>query len=176
MTQAKTAQYVFSGDEIATILHSLRVIQETANGEMRCRAADCDHFEHWTELTDKQIDALCERINLPDTAKPPTVENSGVIQTDTLPPDPEGENDRRAAEAEKILFQFEETNGEAPYTGISTEQLTGLHEQNLTDLLANLAHWCDRNGCDLSKALCRAKAHYDEETGSEGEQFAEVSR
>lgn len=43
----------------------------------------------------------------------------------------------------------------------------------LTDLLANLAHWADREGYSLARALAAAKLHYDAESG--GAQFAPVT-
>jgi hypothetical protein len=93
-----------------------------------------------------------------------------------LPPDPEGENERRAQEGGAILVHYEETSGEAPYGGISAEQLTDLHEQNLADMLCDLGHWCDRNGVDMQDAIRRAKMHYDAETGGEGMQFTAVAQ
>lgn len=88
-----------------------------------------------------------------------------------LPPDPEGENDRRASEAEEVLNQFESAFGEAPYGGISPDQLRDLREQNLSDLLCNFGHFCDRNGLDLQEVIRRAANHYNEETGNQGAQF-----
>ena len=88
-----------------------------------------------------------------------------------LPPDPEGMNDRRASEAEEVLNQFESAFGEAPYGGISQEQLADLREQNLADLLCDFGHFCDRNGVDMQAVIRRAKMHYDEETANEGVQF-----
>lgn len=92
-----------------------------------------------------------------------------------MPPDPEGENERSAAEAQAILFHYEETDGEAPYGGISAESLTSLHEQNLVDMIANFGHWCDRNGLDMQDILRVAKNHYDEETGNQGVQFTQCN-
>ena len=90
-----------------------------------------------------------------------------------LPPDPEETNEQSATEAERVLFAFEETDGEAPYGGINSEQLTALHEQNLADLLCNFGHWCDRNGVNMQEVIRRAKGHYDAETGNQGVQFTE---
>lgn len=56
--------------EIATILHGLRMIQETANGNQDCLAGCCDHFDEADELSDAEIDALCEQINLDSVTIP----------------------------------------------------------------------------------------------------------
>ena len=54
---------VFNDRELATILHGLRIIQ--AEGRIEgCSAADCDHFDEAEPLTNDEIDALCERLNL----------------------------------------------------------------------------------------------------------------
>ena len=51
-------------------------------------------------------------------------------------------------------------------------------EDALCDLLADLAHWSDRNGMDFAYELRRAKNHYEAEIlrGAKvtGTQFAEV--
>jgi hypothetical protein len=88
-----------------------------------------------------------------------------------LPPDPEGTNDKSAEQAQDTLYHFEEKHGEAPYGGISAEQLTDLHRQNIVDLLANLGHYCDRNGLDMQEIIASAVRHYDAETGNQGTQF-----
>lgn len=57
----------FTDSEVATILHGLRMIQE--EGRLQgCNAGDCDHFDETEQLTNAQIDDLCERINLGDLA------------------------------------------------------------------------------------------------------------
>ncbi len=58
---------LLNGNELATILHGLRMIQENANGPADCMAACCDHFDGWDELNDTEIDELCERLNPLDT-------------------------------------------------------------------------------------------------------------
>jgi hypothetical protein len=40
------------------------------------------------------------------------------------------------------------------------------------ELLADLAHWCDRNDVNLPKAIQRATLHYQNEVGSLGRQLA----
>jgi hypothetical protein len=68
-----------------------------------------------------------------------------------LPPDPEGMNGGRAAWAGKALKAFRKATG--------TDE-----DAALPDLLADLMHWCDRNGQDWDAALGRAYDHYREET------------
>ena len=88
---AESIRPQFTGDELATILHSLRIIQEVRqlgatgdiyncthweqrltrfSGDKKRAFSDdepfsCDHFgDDWTPLSDAQIDALCaKRIN-----------------------------------------------------------------------------------------------------------------
>lgn len=68
-----------------------------------------------------------------------------------LPPDPENMNDARAAWAAAALRCFSQETG--------TDD-----EDALTDLLADLMHWSDRNGGDFENALHFARLHYDAET------------
>jgi hypothetical protein len=56
--------------ELATILHGLRVIQESKNTPGECVAGGCDHFADVIEITDLQIDNLCERLNFDSTREP----------------------------------------------------------------------------------------------------------
>jgi len=42
----------------------------------------------------------------------------------------------------------------------------------VSDLLADLAHWCDRHNVDLPSALVHAAQHYHAETGGTGRQFS----
>ncbi len=69
----------------------------------------------------------------------------------TLPPDPEGQNDDRAAWAQTALEAFQKTTRTDAGDAVS-------------DLLGDLMHWCDRNGSDFEAELARARSHYAEET------------
>ncbi len=72
-------------------------------------------------------------------------------QAKALPPDPEERNESRARSAGAALEVF--------------HQQTGADlEDAVSDLLANLMHWCDRAGQDFQDELCRAELHYSEET------------
>lgn len=85
-----------------------------------------------------------------------------------LPPDPEGKNEERADWAGAAISTF------------MSETRTDEGDA-LSDLLADLGHWADRNGarlssidggpCSLLSELRRAAFHYDEETGGKGQQF-----
>jgi hypothetical protein len=67
-----------------------------------------------------------------------------------LPPDPEGMNDKRAAWGERAIVAFE--------TATRTDR-----DDALSDLLADLMHWCDRNGFNFDDELFRARNHYESE-------------
>jgi hypothetical protein len=69
----------------------------------------------------------------------------------TVPPDPEELNDNRAEWAEAALLEFKSQ------TGTDTEDA-------VSDLLADLMHWCDRNAQDFDHELSRARNHYECET------------
>ena len=72
-----------------------------------------------------------------------------------LPPDPEGMNDDRAEWAAAALRHFR------CITSTDDGDVIG-------DLLADLMHWCDRNGVEFDTALSRARRHYEAETGEGG--------
>lgn len=73
-----------------------------------------------------------------------------TAERSTLPPDPEGMNDRRSEWAGHALATFVEATGcDWP--------------DSLGDLLANLMHWCDRNDFVFDAALYRARMHYEAE-------------
>ena len=74
---------------------------------------------------------------------------------ESLPPDPEGQNDDRAEWAEAAIVTFEEQTG--------TDR-----GDAVCDLLADLMHWGDRNGQDFTAELERAQMHYAAETDANG--------
>ncbi|MCX6917631.1 MAG: hypothetical protein NT167_32120 [Verrucomicrobia bacterium] len=88
-----------------------------------------------------------------NTMKKPTRQNKLPSLTKALPPDPEKRNESRARSADTVLEMFQWQ------TGADIEDA-------LSDLLANLMHWCDRFGQDFQKELHRAQNHYREETAS----------
>ena len=70
-----------------------------------------------------------------------------------LPPDPEQMNNGRAHWAEAALVEFQHR------TGADVEDA-------VSDLLADLMHWCDRHDQDFDHELSRARYHYEAETES----------
>jgi len=84
----------------------------------------------------------------------------GTVPPSTLPPDPEGMNDKRAEWASRAITAFQDATG--------TED-----EDALGDLLTDLMHWADRNQYDFEAALFRGRDHYEAETiGDIGEEDA----
>ena len=72
-------------------------------------------------------------------------------QRNTLPPDPYNLNGDRACWAAAALGGFR------LHTGTDVENA-------VSDLLADLMHWCCRSGQDFEAELQRARDHYDCET------------
>ena len=72
------------------------------------------------------------------------------------------ENDKWAETAKDCLDLFMKQTGCDP-------------ENALADLLANLAHWCDRNDTEFEVELRRAAMHYGEETDGRGAQLDDIS-
>lgn len=77
-----------------------------------------------------------------------------------LPPDPDSRNEARSEFGAAAL----QAGCEEPET-----------EYGLTDVLANLAHYCDRNDLNLAEEISRAEIAYDAETSGEGRQFEGVA-
>lgn len=76
-------------------------------------------------------------------------------------------NDERASWAEVGLVAYGQCTG-------TVEEMVGDDEDPfliIGDLLADLAHWCDRHRVDLQEAIRYAAGHYQKETGSEGKQL-----
>jgi hypothetical protein len=82
--------------------------------------------------------------------------------------DDDTSNDERASWAEAALLAFAQRTGMA-------EEMVGDKEETffiVSDLLADLSHWCDRHGVDLAAALVHASQHYRAETKGYGRQFS----
>lgn len=77
-------------------------------------------------------------------------------------PDPDKQNEERADRAQTILNQFMKLGGSEP-------------EYALSDLLTDLAHWCDRNDTEFERELRRAASHYGDETYGRGAQLDDIS-
>lgn len=67
-------------------------------------------------------------------------------------------NDQRAEWAEAAIETFQATTG--------TDR-----EDAVADLIADLRHWCDRNGLDWKTELDRGRAMYRDETAAEANQY-----
>jgi hypothetical protein len=76
-------------------------------------------------------------------------------------------NSERASWAETALLAF------AHRTRMAKEMIGDREDPFLivSDLLADLAHWCDRHQVDLPSALVHAAQHYHAETSGAGRQF-----
>jgi hypothetical protein len=79
-----------------------------------------------------------------------------------LPPDPDRRNAHRALGAAAALAEL--------------RRLTGADEEDaVSDLLADLMHWCDRFGQKFPQELRRARYHYEEETKASPETTAPLA-
>lgn len=76
-------------------------------------------------------------------------------------------NDERASWAEVGLLAYGQR------TGTVGEKVGDDEDPFLIvgDLLADLAHWCDRHRVDFQEAIRYAARHYQKETGAEGKQL-----
>jgi hypothetical protein len=81
-------------------------------------------------------------------------------------------NAARSAAAGKSLIMFSTNFGER-LVGDSRVD-AGLIEQNLTDLIANFGHLCDRQGLKLAEIVARAAGQYNDETDAKGKQFVRI--
>lgn len=72
-----------------------------------------------------------------------------------LPPDPEGMNDDRAGWADTAIAAFRKATGTDEADAVS-------------DLIADLRHWCDRKELPWEAELARGLEHYRIETSPEG--------
>jgi hypothetical protein len=90
------------------------------------------------------------------TKEKPNQGKSAGLKSGRLPPDPEAMNDSRAGWAAAAIGVFRDETG-ADF------------EDAVCDLLADLMHWCDRNGQSFAAELSRARSHYEAETAPPGE-------
>jgi hypothetical protein len=79
-------------------------------------------------------------------------------------------NNKRADWARDILEHFEQY-GECPHPDLTTEEQREIAKQNLSDLISDMGHYCDRNGLRMHEVIRIAADHYAEETRCEGLQF-----
>lgn len=88
----------------------------------------------------------------------------------SVPPDPEEMNNRRAESALRAICGFGKDIGEN-LDDVDGDRHLFFIKQNAEDMLANLAHLCDRLGLRFSTLIAEGKYHYDEETDFKGTQF-----
>jgi len=81
-----------------------------------------------------------------------------------IPQDPDQKNSDRAEWAREALDTFRRI------THMGGED----YPEVLTDLLADLGHFADRENLKFRDCLRRAQGHYDEETGTDGKQFKRI--
>lgn len=74
----------------------------------------------------------------------------------------------RAKDAMEALESFARKGGEFYLEDSATEMDADLTEQNMGDLLCNLAHLCDIKGIAFADVLRSAKGHYEAEVAGEG--------
>jgi hypothetical protein len=91
--------------------------------------------------------------------------------TDEIPNDVTADegttNDERAAWAGVALVAFSQRTGMVRKNVSDDEDCFLI----VADLLADLAHWCDRKGVLMQTALEYAAGHYQTETGGAGKQL-----
>jgi hypothetical protein len=81
------------------------------------------------------------------------MEESRRLRASTPPPDPDDMNEKRSEWAWKAIHEFQRLTGAEKVDAVS-------------DLLADLMHWCDRSGQSFEAELRRGRCHYRAETES----------
>lgn len=94
-------------------------------------------------------------------------ERTRLIPTDAAANEGATNNDR-ALWAEAALLVFAQRTGLVQETVGDKEDAFFI----ISDLLADLAHWCDRHEADLPAVLIHAAEHYRAETHGTGKQFS----
>ena len=94
----------------------------------------------------------------------------------TLPPDPESTNNKRAQWAADALACFANDTAEPPQPKMTTAERRSIMEQNISDLVGDFGHYCDRAGIDLQECLTIGARRYNEETSNQGEQFTDFAQ
>jgi hypothetical protein len=110
---------------------------------------------------------ICE---FPKLKKGPGLATNGHHGLNHLPPDPEEMNDARAEWAKSTITFFEQY-GESPHKDATKMGINVLARQNLSDLIADFGHYCDREGYHLNSLIRIAAECYLEETEGKGVQF-----
>ena len=90
--------------------------------------------------------------------------------TKKLPPDPYLINENRAQFAVKVLGFFDRYGESSEYPATRKEVRINL-EATLADLVADLAHYCDRHGLSMKNIVRGATRRYSLTTDGQGTQF-----
>lgn len=91
------------------------------------------------------------------------------MKLSNLPRDPDEMNDKRASAARRALLFFARDFGETDDEG----EISTFAQQNISDLIADLAHLCDRQGIEILRCFSNARSNYSEETENSGGQFVD---
>jgi hypothetical protein len=108
-----------------------------------------EHERHATQKTLAEQERNGKEVPAGPAALAP--QQIGTDMPGKLPPDPDGMNEKRTVWAEQAIATFRDATG--------TDR-----EDAVTDLLADLMHWCDRNDTEFDRALRLGRMHYETET------------
>lgn len=133
------------------------------NAERRTALKQGINTIHWI-CRDSEIQESSDRQNW-EALSP--IERRGVAKR---LPDPDEMNEKRAMWAQEVMTFFEQF-GETRHQDSTAAKLRVTAGQNLSDLLADLAHYCDRAGLSFKDAFLAASSNYEEETEGEGGQL-----
>jgi hypothetical protein len=158
-----TQASVFSNEYAAEQAYFEAIFTEEGPTQREARKAlDSGDYDELHDIAQKYLEGSLDTYNIDSQVvevQPEAEPNRAALNA--LPSDPEDMNDERAYWAGETLAYFTRTYGEQE----------GGDRQNLADLLADLAHYCDRNGLSLDGCLTTAQMHYAEETDHKGAQF-----
>jgi hypothetical protein len=163
LTAAEAFVRGFEGDErqdgIEALLAAIRGAIAEANGTPDARAAKSPSpiiikVRGGVVQDVRNVPPVCEYliVDYDDLQEQGTLK---PMVSPALPPDPEGMNEARLGWAAQAVRAFQEATGADD-------------EDALSDLLADLMHWADRNKYDFDAALLRARDHYHAETLGDG--------
>ena len=92
-----------------------------------------------------------------------------------ITPNPDNLNQQRAFAASQTLVHFSRTAMGETMDGTMRGEDFDLRQQNLTDLLCDLAHFCDGLELNLAECLRNAQSNYLAETDNKGRQRFDAS-
>jgi hypothetical protein len=158
-----TQASVFSNEYAAEQAYFEAIFTEEGPTQREARKAlDSGDYDELHDIAQKYLEGSLDTYNIDSQVvevQPEAEPNRAALNS--LPSDPEDMNDERAYWAGETLAYFTRTYGEQE----------GGDRQNLADLLADLAHYCDRNSLKLDECLATARMNYAAETDEQGAQF-----